>query len=420
MQPAVHRPLAALRAWWLLALAVAMLLLATVGAEQVCSSTVLQVASSSLGQRAPIPVILDTDIGEYFDDSWALGYLISRPDLFDVRLILTATRNTRGRAQVVARYLAEWGRDDIPIGVGHYENDFVGPLHSFGVGLEDYRGPVHEDGVTAAARLLQAEPDRTVVWLGIAPKLNFGKLVQQFPEVVPRLRHSVAMFGSLRTCWNPEEAVFCAEWNARYDITGSRLYLESMAASRALRGADPEDGSTDVSEAELPAEALAHSLVHVVPLDACPMIPQHLWDRLLKANSTQYPLVHSLMITYCLSEDWSASCQQSGRHTMVDSVAVWVAGQFPRLLDHLEHERLHLTVNGTGFTLPVALEDSADPGAPSWPVSVLSSWRPGAAERMFEEVVESLIAYRAPGEAGPGAAGAEPSLDADRHTREDL
>ena len=64
-----------------------------------------------------IPVILDTDIGNDIDDTWALGMLLNSPEL-DLRLLLTSTGDARYRAKVAARFLEACGRSDIPVGIG--------------------------------------------------------------------------------------------------------------------------------------------------------------------------------------------------------------------------------------------------------------------------------------------------------------
>ena len=51
-----------------------------------------------------IPVILDTDIGEDIDDTWAMGFLLKCPEL-DVKLITTATDDTFLKAKLVAKFL---------------------------------------------------------------------------------------------------------------------------------------------------------------------------------------------------------------------------------------------------------------------------------------------------------------------------
>ena len=65
------------------------------------------------------PVILDTDIGTDFDDSWALALLLKKQNqTIDLKMVLTASFDTYGRAQIVAKYLTSVKRGDIPIGVG--------------------------------------------------------------------------------------------------------------------------------------------------------------------------------------------------------------------------------------------------------------------------------------------------------------
>lgn len=65
------------------------------------------------------PVILDTDIGTDFDDSWALALLLKKQNqTIYLKMVLTASYDTYGRAQIVAKYLTSVKRGDIPIGVG--------------------------------------------------------------------------------------------------------------------------------------------------------------------------------------------------------------------------------------------------------------------------------------------------------------
>ena len=65
----------------------------------------------------PIPVILDTDIGDDIDDTWALAMLLGMPQL-DLKLVVTDYGNTPERTRLVAKILQRAGRTDIPIGTG--------------------------------------------------------------------------------------------------------------------------------------------------------------------------------------------------------------------------------------------------------------------------------------------------------------
>ena len=67
---------------------------------------------------APVPVIIDTDIGSFVDDSFAVVYAAQSSNL-DIKLVVTCTDDTTARARVTAKLLTIIGRDkDIPIGIG--------------------------------------------------------------------------------------------------------------------------------------------------------------------------------------------------------------------------------------------------------------------------------------------------------------
>src|SRR5271165_5713033 len=65
----------------------------------------------------PTPVVLDTDIGDDIDDTWALALLLRSPEL-DVQLVATTCGKAEYRAKIIARLLTVAGRTDIPIGLG--------------------------------------------------------------------------------------------------------------------------------------------------------------------------------------------------------------------------------------------------------------------------------------------------------------
>jgi purine nucleosidase len=75
--------------------------------------------SLSLVQAAdrPIPVILDTDIGDDIDDALALGLALRSPEL-NVLAITTVLNDGPGRADLVWKILGLYGRTDIPVGIG--------------------------------------------------------------------------------------------------------------------------------------------------------------------------------------------------------------------------------------------------------------------------------------------------------------
>src|SRR6187455_2745598 len=98
-----------------------------------------------------IPVILDTDIGSDIDDTWALIMMLNSPEL-DVKLIVTAHRDTTYRAKIVAKLLETAGRTDIPIAIGIQTPEWEGLAQASWVTdyeLEAYPGTLYRDGISA-------------------------------------------------------------------------------------------------------------------------------------------------------------------------------------------------------------------------------------------------------------------------------
>ena len=100
-------------------------------------------------------VIIDTDIGSFYDDFMALALAIKSPSL-DVKLVVTCTDDTTARAKVAAKLLTLFGRSDIPIGIGvRNENVTKHPLFGWAqdFDLKTYKGGVFQDGVSVCNRI---------------------------------------------------------------------------------------------------------------------------------------------------------------------------------------------------------------------------------------------------------------------------
>src|SRR5438093_144863 len=69
------------------------------------------------GSARAIPVILDTDIGDDIDDTWALALLLKSPEL-DLKLVIGDYGKCQYRAKVLAKFLEKAGRTDVGVGVG--------------------------------------------------------------------------------------------------------------------------------------------------------------------------------------------------------------------------------------------------------------------------------------------------------------
>lgn len=167
------------------------------------------------GSSAPRPVILDTDIGDDIDDTWALMLLLRMSEL-DVKLVVGDYGNALYRARLLAKLLDALGRSDVPIGVGAGRADEPGQqsgwLEDFR--LEDYPGVVHQDGVDAIIATIKTSSE-PVTLLCLGPVPNIAEALRRDPTIADNA-HFVGMQGSIYRGY-VDDPVPVAEYNVRVD-----------------------------------------------------------------------------------------------------------------------------------------------------------------------------------------------------------
>ena len=164
---------------------------------------------------ARIPVILDSDIGDDIDDTWALLMLLRSPQ-FDVKLVVSDFGNAIYRCRLFAKLLELTGRTDIPIGVGLGREDQTGRQSGW-IGdyrLEDYPGTVRYDGVQALIDTIRQSP-QPVTLICIGPVPNIAEALRREPAIAGNARF-VGMHGSIYKGYNGA-ATPAAEWNVKSD-----------------------------------------------------------------------------------------------------------------------------------------------------------------------------------------------------------
>ena len=167
-----------------------------------------------------IPVILDTDIGEDIDDTWALGFLLQCPE-FDVKLITTATDDTVIKAKLIAKFLEIARRTDIPIGIGPSENRKEGKQYSWikDYELSDYSGTVYENGMEALCSTIMESSD-PITLIAIGPLGTVAGSLKMNPNITENARF-VGMHGSIRMGYRGAPSPY-PEYNVRHDIQSAR------------------------------------------------------------------------------------------------------------------------------------------------------------------------------------------------------
>ncbi|HRY71162.1 MAG TPA: nucleoside hydrolase [Phycisphaerae bacterium] len=164
---------------------------------------------------APILVILDTDIGDDIDDTWALAMLLGMPEL-DLKLIVTDYGNTPERTRLVAKILQRAGRTDIPIGTGIKTGD--GPLaQRRWVGdfdLAAYPGKVHTDGVAALIDAINSQL-AMITLITIGPVPNIREALRRDPRIATKAR--IVCTGGRIYKGFENGGKPAADWNVRAD-----------------------------------------------------------------------------------------------------------------------------------------------------------------------------------------------------------
>ena len=176
--------------------------------------------AGSLGNRSlpdshgrRIPVILDSDIGDDIDDTWALLMLLRSPQ-FDVKLVVSDFGNAIYRCRLFAKLLELTGCTHIPVGVGLGPDDEVGRQSGWtgDYRLEDYPGTVYRDGVQALIDTIRQSPE-PVTLLCIGPVPNIAEALRRAPDIAHNSRF-VGMHGSIYKGYDGA-ASLAAEWNVK-------------------------------------------------------------------------------------------------------------------------------------------------------------------------------------------------------------
>lgn len=188
----------------------------------------------------PIPVILDTDIGDDIDDTWALVMLLGMPEL-DLKLVVTDYGNTPERTRLVAKILQRAGRTDIPIGTGIKTRDdaltqkrWVGDFD-----LSTYPGKVHADGVAALIDAIHAQPG-VITLITIGPVPNIKEALRRDPGIAAKARIVCTggrIYKGFENGGKPP-----ADWNVRADAAS----WQAMVAAPWTITTSPLDASEEL------------------------------------------------------------------------------------------------------------------------------------------------------------------------------
>lgn len=183
----------------------------------ICIAFPILVNCGGTPPQAPIPTIIDTDIGSYIDDSYAIAFALQSMEYLDVKLIMTCTDDTEMRAKITAKFLTVAGQDHIPIGIGAPNNNITN--HTLwewaqDYNLSNYKGGVYkfEDALTKMTELINNSPS-VVDIIALGPLNNFPYLLNKYPDIVNKTRLKV-MGGSIYRGYD-NSTTPCVEYNVK-------------------------------------------------------------------------------------------------------------------------------------------------------------------------------------------------------------
>ena len=265
--------------------------------------------SPTPAQRAPIKIILDTDIATDIDDAWALGLAMTSPE-FELIGVTISDGDTTVRARVACKLLHTAGHGDVPVAVGRPTPPPPGVDYQF-AWAEDFtaKRPVSQPAAQVIVDTARRLPNE-VTLIAVGPLQNVADALRLEPRLPKLLKRVVLMSGSIRgSAYSPAPM---AEWNVVRATADAQL----------------------VYSAGFP--------LTTVPLDSTSYVQLKDEEReRLRARAT--PLIRSLETLYRLWLD-----NPSRRMTLHDQLAVAESARPAEFFGYCD--TLRLRVDDQGFT----------------------------------------------------------------------
>jgi inosine-uridine nucleoside N-ribohydrolase len=263
-----------------------------------------------------IPVILDCDIGDDIDDTWALVMLLRSPQL-DVKLITSTCGKSEYRVKLIAKLLAVAKRTEIPIGHGAGGRDGDGGQQAWvkDFDLSKYPGKIHQDGVQAIIDAIENSSETNRV-ISIGPSHTLAAVLEKQPSIAKKAIF-VGMQGSVRKGYNGSSAPQ-PEYNVQAD---------APAAQKALLAPWQQ--------------------TIITPLDTCGVIDLS-GEQFKSLRDSKDELVQALIENYRIWAGKTSTDQLEKSSILFDTVAIYLAYSGEKPL--LEMETLSINVTPDGMT----------------------------------------------------------------------
>jgi len=260
-----------------------------------------------------IPVVLDTDIGDDIDDTWALVMLLKSPE-FDLKLVTTTHGKAVYRARLVARLLEVSGRTEIPIGIGAGGHEGTGRQKRWieDYDLKKYPGKIYDDGAQALVDAVMKAPQPIMI-ISIGPSTTVAAALERRPEIASRATF-IGMQGAVRKGY--DGGPVGPEYNVRENVPAAKRTLLAPWTKTVI-----------------------------TPLDTCGLV-RLTRERFMSLKKSRDTLIAALLENYRLWANKDSLEQLTESSVLFDTVAVYLALPGPKPYLHLEPLAINVTSDG--------------------------------------------------------------------------
>jgi inosine-uridine nucleoside N-ribohydrolase len=193
----------------------------------VCVVGMMMATPAGAQTSAPIPIIIDTDIGSYIDDAYALALALASPEL-DIKAITTVGGQAEDRAWIVCRFLSHGGFKPIPVAFGREPQ----PKSEIDWQIQYRRHPAvifnraqKPEKMSAVELMHHVLKKQKLTIIALGPLTNVARLLQDHPDDKAMIERIVLMGGSINVGYNGKRPE--TEWNIKSDIGAARTVFTS-------------------------------------------------------------------------------------------------------------------------------------------------------------------------------------------------
>jgi len=191
--------------------------------------------SFSLAAQQRQKVIFDCDLGDDIDDAYALGYLLTLQDRYEILGITTCYGRTDDRAILANKFLSVTGETRIPVYVGKNTSASSERANWYADQFYWAKGFTLAKKSSSATEFIRSQLKKypgEVIIFSVGPVTNLAPLGTELQKA----KAIYAMFGSFKIGYDGS-AKIDAEWNVTCDIPSAKSFVQSGAGIICVMGA---------------------------------------------------------------------------------------------------------------------------------------------------------------------------------------